>query len=106
MCRPLAGPAWLRKTGDYSGLATLPVRWRQAYHAVFGRLETRPWAKWIPLTTHDGPVRAWMARPDTAPRGGVVVIQEIFGVNPHIRAVTDRFAEVRVSGNYPTCTQG
>jgi carboxymethylenebutenolidase len=29
----------------------------------------------------------------TAPRGAVVVIQEIFGVNHHIRAVCDRFAD-------------
>jgi carboxymethylenebutenolidase len=62
--------------------------------------------EWIALTTPEGPVRAWMARPDSAPRGTVVVIQEIFGVNPHIRAVTDRFARARGSGNYPTCTQG
>jgi carboxymethylenebutenolidase len=27
------------------------------------------------------------------PRGGVVVVQEIFGVNAHIRSVTDRMAE-------------
>ena len=27
-----------------------------------------------------------------APKGGVVVIQEIFGVNAHIRAVTEGYA--------------
>jgi carboxymethylenebutenolidase len=48
--------------------------------------------EWIPLTPPEGPVRAWLARPDSAPLGAVVVVQEIFGVNPHIRAVTDRFA--------------
>ncbi len=33
-------------------------------------------------------------RVDTAgtPKGGIVVIQEIFGVNRHIRSVADRFA--------------
>ena len=31
-------------------------------------------------------------RPKGTPKGGVVVIQEIFGVNHHIRAVTDKFA--------------
>jgi carboxymethylenebutenolidase len=36
--------------------------------------------------------RAWLAAPPGAPRGAVVVIQEIFGVNSHIRAVTDGFA--------------
>ncbi|MFD0726423.1 dienelactone hydrolase family protein [Lysobacter brunescens] len=57
--------------------------------------------EWIPLTTPEGPVRAWMARPDTAPRGAVVVIQEIFGVNPHIRAVTDRFAQAGFTAMAP-----
>jgi carboxymethylenebutenolidase len=48
----------------------------------------------IRLTAADGfEFGAYRARPDAAPRGGVVVIQEIFGVNVHIRAVCDRFAE-------------
>lgn len=37
-------------------------------------------------------VGAYEAVPDEAPRGGIVVIQEIFGVNSHIRAVTDSYA--------------
>src|SRR6201984_1343693 len=36
--------------------------------------------------------QAWLAAPAGRPRGAVVVIQEIFGVNGHIRAVTDGFA--------------
>lgn len=32
---------------------------------------------------------AYRADPSGAPKGGVVVIQEIFGVNHHIRAVCD-----------------
>lgn len=36
--------------------------------------------------------RAYLAAPPGKPRGAIVVIQEIFGVNPHIRAVTDGFA--------------
>ncbi|MHB2263773.1 dienelactone hydrolase family protein [Aliihoeflea sp. PC F10.4] len=35
---------------------------------------------------------AYLAEPDSSPRGGVLVFQEIFGVNSHIRAVTDRLA--------------
>jgi carboxymethylenebutenolidase len=35
---------------------------------------------------------AWLAAPAGKPRGAVVVIQEIFGVNAHIRAVTDSYA--------------
>lgn len=36
---------------------------------------------------------AYEARPDGAPRGGVLVIQEIFGVNAHVREVCDGYAE-------------
>lgn len=35
---------------------------------------------------------AWLAPPPGVPRGAIVVVQEIFGVNAHIRAVTDGFA--------------
>lgn len=38
-------------------------------------------------------IGAYLARPPGTPRGGIVVVQEIFGVNAHIRAVADRFAE-------------
>lgn len=48
--------------------------------------------EWIQLDTAAGPVRAWFARPEAPPRGAVIVLQEIFGVNAHIRAVTDGFA--------------
>jgi carboxymethylenebutenolidase len=37
-------------------------------------------------------VPAYVAQPEGKPRGGIVVVQEIFGVNSHIRGVTDRFA--------------
>ena len=48
---------------------------------------------WIELKPEGaGPICAWRADPNGRPRGGVVVVQEIFGVNSHIRAVTDRFA--------------
>lgn len=48
--------------------------------------------EWLPLDTAAGQVRAWCARPDKPAHGAVVVLQEIFGVNPHIRGVTDGFA--------------
>lgn len=48
---------------------------------------------WIELTADDGHrFAAWLAEPAGPPRGAVVVAQEIFGVNGHIRAVTERFA--------------
>ena len=48
---------------------------------------------WIDLKPEGaGPIRAWRADPNGPRRGGVVVVQEIFGVNAHIRAVADHFA--------------
>lgn len=48
----------------------------------------------IQLTASDGfTFDAYRADPEGAPRGGIVLIQEIFGVNAHIREVTDRWAQ-------------
>lgn len=48
---------------------------------------------WIDLTTEDGQrIAAYRAAPDSSPRGGLVVIQEIFVVNAHIRSIADGFA--------------
>lgn len=47
----------------------------------------------IELTAQDGHTfGAYRADPDGPAEAGVVVIQEIFGVNRHIRSVVDRFA--------------
>lgn len=47
----------------------------------------------IELRADDGHVLgAYRADPQGAPRGGVVVIQEVFGLNRHIRALCDEFA--------------
>ena len=47
----------------------------------------------ITLKCGDGvEIGAYRADPAGAPRGGIVVIQEIFGVNAHIRAVADLYA--------------
>ncbi|HUO78659.1 MAG TPA: dienelactone hydrolase family protein [Steroidobacteraceae bacterium] len=35
---------------------------------------------------------AWRVTPAGRPRGGIVIVQEIFGVNAHIRAVTEQYA--------------
>ena len=49
--------------------------------------------KSLNLTASDGHrLGAYRADPTGTPLGGVVVIQEIFGVNHHIRAVCDRLA--------------
>jgi carboxymethylenebutenolidase len=47
----------------------------------------------VELTSSDGfKVPAWVAQPEGPARGAVVVLQEIFGVNSHIRSVADRLA--------------
>jgi carboxymethylenebutenolidase len=48
----------------------------------------------VTLTASDNfKLGAYRADPAGTPKGAIVVIQEIFGVNHHIRAVTDRFAK-------------
>lgn len=50
--------------------------------------------KQFTLSTSDAhQLGAYRADPAGAPKGGIVVIQEIFGVNQHIRAVCDAFAK-------------
>lgn len=47
----------------------------------------------IELTSADGfRFPAYVAQPSGKPRGGLVVLQEIFGVNSHIRSVADGYA--------------
>jgi carboxymethylenebutenolidase len=46
----------------------------------------------VSLDTPRGRIGGWRADPPNAPRGALVVVQEIFGVNHHIREVTERFA--------------
>ncbi len=70
---------------DHTGLTIVGGRdW------AFGR---RPVGEWLELPCGDGAsLSAWRAEPQGTPRGGMVVLQEIFGVNHHIRAVTERYA--------------
>jgi len=43
---------------------------------------------WVDLIAADGAtIPAWRAEPKGAPRGALVVVQEIFGVNSHTRRV-------------------
>ncbi len=47
----------------------------------------------IELTAADGHTfSAYRAEPGEAPKGAVVVVQEMFGVNPHIQKLADSFA--------------
>ena len=49
--------------------------------------------QWHILKTADGPMRVYAAYPDVPATRAVIVLQEAFGVNEHIRDVTRRFAE-------------
>lgn len=47
----------------------------------------------VELIASDGHrLSAYLAEPASQPRGGVVVVQEIFGVTRHIRALVDQYA--------------
>lgn len=46
----------------------------------------------VSISTRHGRISGWQARPHDKPRGALIVVQEIFGVNHHIRQVVDRFA--------------
>ena len=60
----------------------------------------------IELKAADGTVvPAYEARPSGSPRGAVVVIQEIFGVNSHIRNVADGYAAQGYLTVAPACFQ-
>lgn len=49
-------------------------------------------SQWMSLETPTGRIQAWRADPPIPPKGALVVVQEIFGVNHHIRQVCDTFA--------------
>lgn len=56
-------------------------------------MQEAPLGKHITLTASDKfQLGAYRAYPANTPKGGMVVIQEIFGVNSHIRSVCDRLA--------------
>jgi len=46
----------------------------------------------IEVDTDDGPMPLVVARPSGAPRGGVVVVQEVFGLTPYVHRVCERLA--------------
>lgn len=46
----------------------------------------------LAIETPQGAVGGWLAEPSQPARGAVVVVQEIFGVNAHMRSVAGRYA--------------
>ena len=48
--------------------------------------------EYVNLPVDDGTsMRAYVSRPEGKPKAGLIVFQEIFGINSHIRDVTERF---------------
>ena len=54
------------------------------------------------VQTADGPMDLYESLPDGKPKGAVIVIQEAFGVNDHIKDVTRRFADAGYRAVAPT----
>jgi carboxymethylenebutenolidase len=46
----------------------------------------------VEIKGHDGAFSAYLAKPAGTPKAGMVVIQEIFGVNANVRAIADGYA--------------
>jgi carboxymethylenebutenolidase len=57
-------------------------------------MEETSMSEWVKLKAADGhELSAYIARPEGEAIGALVVIQEIFGVNAHIRSVADGYAQ-------------
>ncbi|MES2820917.1 MAG: dienelactone hydrolase family protein [Pseudomonadota bacterium] len=48
--------------------------------------------QWIDIEAEDGRFGAYLATPHTGSGPGIVLLQEIFGVNEHIRSVAEQYA--------------
>jgi carboxymethylenebutenolidase len=50
--------------------------------------------EWVDLKAQDGhELKGYVAKPEGAAIGAIVLVQEIFGINPHIRSVVDGYAK-------------
>src|SRR5580704_1749552 len=91
--------------GNYT--AGRPIRRNRRCRQDFIRLQesgmTELLTSHVELNVADGTtMRAYVARPkDQAARAGLLVFQEAFGVNSHIRDVTERFAREGYSAIAP-----
>ncbi len=71
------------------GNLTVPVNICRSNYSYLMSART----EWIDLRADDGTsLRAFVAKPDGQATRGLLVFQEAFGVNAHIRNVTERFA--------------
>jgi carboxymethylenebutenolidase len=55
----------------------------------------------IPTLDGNGHFNAWLAKPEGSPKGAIIVIQEIFGVNEGIRRKADHWASLGYIGVAP-----
>jgi carboxymethylenebutenolidase len=64
------------------------------YSASDAMKESNRMSEWVNLKAADGhELSAYVAKPEGEPIGALVVIQEIFGVNPSIQRVADSYAK-------------
>lgn len=63
------------------------------YKLLHGEINTIVNSSWIKLLNGDLQIDAYLSEPDRVVQGAIIVIQEIFGVNSHIRSITERFAQ-------------
>src|SRR5258706_4729144 len=76
-----------------AGTATLCQRRSTICAPANTRYRRQKVGKMFELTASDGhTLSACRAEPKGKPRGGLIVVQEIFGVNGHIRSVADGYA--------------
>src|SRR6185369_13603342 len=82
--------SWSPSPAAWNADSTLTRLPASAYRYPTG---AAPMTGMIELVASDGfKLSAYRADPPGKPRGGLVVIQEIFGVNSHIRSVCDGYA--------------
>src|SRR5690606_27460114 len=92
---PGSGRQNVRRTAAGAARPDLGVHgWRHGRHRDRGAaMKGTGKGSFTRLMARDGhEFDAWLSPATSTPRGAIVVLQEIFGVNPHIRAVADGFA--------------
>src|ERR1700710_1872679 len=80
-----------RRRSDSAHFVSPGFRPQSRFHETFQGREIM--GKNIELTASDGhKFSAYVAEPSGKPKGALIVVMEIFGVNSHIKRVTDEYA--------------
>src|SRR5436305_10089194 len=89
-------PAWATSPGRLSGTSSRPASPPTCWSPDSGTVPRVLTRATITVPTADGPMELYEARPDEHEpvHGGIVVVQEAFGVNDYIEDVTCRVAEL------------